>query len=104
MGLGPYPEVTLHDARLKRLEAARIRLSGKNPIAERDAAETKKHGALTFQECANQYIASHRAAWKSPKHFVKWTNSITTYCGPIIGKLPVNEIDVALMMRVLDPI
>lgn len=104
MGLGPYPEVTLYGARAKRLEASRIRLAGKNPIAERDAVEAKKKGALTFQECADQYIASHRSGWKNPKHADQWVNTIATYCGPIIGKLPVNEVNVGSVMRVLEPI
>ena len=103
MGLGPYPEITLTEARLKNMEARRTRLAGVNPINARNAAIAKAQ-SLTFQECADQYIASHRSSWKGLKHFVKWTNSIAAYCGPVIGKLPVNEIDVGLIMRVLDPI
>lgn len=104
MGLGPYPEITLDQASDKALEARRHRLAGKNPIAERDAENSRKRGALTFQECADQYIASHRSGWKNPKHVNQWTNTIATYCGPIIGKLPVKQVDVAHIMRVLDPI
>jgi integrase len=59
---------------------------------------------LTFQECADQYIASHRNGWKNPKHADQWTNTIATYCGPIIGKLPVKQVDAAYVMRVLNPI
>ncbi|SCY31207.1 site-specific integrase [Nitrosospira sp. Nsp13] len=103
MGLGPYPEITLTEARLKNLEARRTRLTGVNPINARNAANAKAL-TITFQECADQYISSHRSGWKDPNHVVNWTNTIATYCGPIIGKLPVNEIDVALIMRVLDPI
>jgi integrase len=104
MGLGPYPEVTLLYARQKSLEASRVRLTGADPIAERDTANARKRGTITFQECADRYIASHRAAWKNAKHAEQWTNTIATYCGPVMGKLPVNEIDVALVMRVLSPI
>jgi integrase len=104
MGLGPYPEVTLTAARHKALDARRIRLTGSNPIAERNAENAKKRGSVTFQECADQYIASHRTGWKNPKHVSQWTNTIATYCGPIIGKLPVKAVDVGLIMRVLDPI
>ena len=103
MGLGPYPEITLTEARLKNMEARRARLAGVNPINARNAANAKAL-SLTFSECADKYIASHRSSWKGNKHFVKWTNSIAAYCGPVIGKLPVNEIDVGLIMRVLEPI
>ena len=104
MGLGPYPEITLEKARQATLDARRLGLEGINPITERDAEKARKHGAITFQECADQYIASHRSGWKNPKHIDQWTNTIATYCGPIIGKLPVNEVTVGLIMRVLDPI
>ena len=103
MGLGPYPEITLTEARLKNMEARRTRLTGVNPINARNSANAKAQ-SITFQECADQYISSHRSAWKNSKHIVQWTKSIAVYCGPVIGKLPVDEIDVGLVMRVLDPI
>ena len=104
MGLGPYPEITLDQARQATLDARRLRLKGVNPITDRDAENARKHGAISFQECADQYIASHRTGWKNPKHADQWVNTIATYCGPIIGKLPVNEVTVGFVMRVLEPI
>jgi integrase len=104
MGLGPYPEITLDKARQLTLDARRLTLEGINPIAERDAENARKHGAITFQQCADQYIASHRSGWKNPKHVDQWINTVATYCGPVIGKLPVNEVSVGLVMRILDPI
>jgi len=38
MGLGPYPLISLADARLRRDEQARKRLDGIDPVAERKAA------------------------------------------------------------------
>jgi integrase len=104
MGLGPYPEITLVEAQKKTLEARRLRLSGVNPITARDAENARKLGAISFQECADKYIAAHRSSWKNAKHANQWIRTIEDYCGPVIGKLPVNEIDVAQVMRVLDPI
>ncbi|MEO6823710.1 MAG: integrase arm-type DNA-binding domain-containing protein [Nitrosospira sp.] len=103
MGLGPYPEVTLDEAREATLKARKKRYAGINPISARDA-ENARALSLTFQQCADQYIASHRSGWKNPKHVGQWTNTIATYCGPVIGKLPVNEVDTGFVMRVLDPI
>ena len=104
MGLGPYPEITLAEARDANMAARRVVLKGNNPIAERHLDKARRRGAVSFQECADQYIASHRTGWKNPKHADQWTNTIATYCGPVIGKLPVKAIDVALVMRVLSPI
>lgn len=102
MGLGPYPEVTVDEARKEALEARRKKRAGINPITQRKAEA--RNDSKSFQECANEYIASHRSGWKNPKHADQWTNTIATYCGPIIGKLPVKAVDVGLVMRVLDPI
>ena len=103
MGLGPYPEITLTEARLKNMEARRTRLTGVNPINARNSANAKAQ-SITFQECADQYIASHQSGWKNPKYTAQWISTIAVYCGPVIGKLPVDEIEVGLIMRVLDPI
>lgn len=103
MGLGPYPAISLEEARTEAVTARNKRHRGINPISARDA-ENAKAKNLTFQECADQYIASHRSGWKNPKHIDQWINTIATYCCPVIGKLPVNEIDTGLVMRVLDPI
>jgi hypothetical protein len=103
MGLGPYPEVSLEEARETTLKARKKRYAGINPISARNAEKARAKN-LTFQQCADQYIASHRSGWKNPKHVDQWMNTIATYCGPIIGKLPVNEVDVGLIMWVLDPI
>jgi len=104
MGLGPYPEITLAEAQGKTLEARRLRLSGVNPIVERDAEKARKRGAISFQDCADRYIAAHRGSWKNAKHIDQWINTVSDYAGPVIGSLPVNEIDVGQIMRVLDPI
>ncbi|MBA4142317.1 MAG: integrase arm-type DNA-binding domain-containing protein [Nitrosospira sp.] len=103
MGLGPYPEVSLEEAREATLKARKKRYAGINPISARDAERARAKN-LTFQQCADQYIASHRSGWKNPKHVDQWTNTIATYCGPVIGKLPVEQVTVGLVMRVLEPI
>ena len=89
MGLGPYPEVTVDEARKEALEARREKRTGINPITQRKAKARRENDSKSFQECANEYIASHRSGWKDQKHSVKWTNSVAIYCGPVIGKLPV---------------
>lgn len=102
MGLGSYPDVTLEEARDEASEARKKKRSGINPIRSRNSESSSR--TITFQACADQYIASHRASWKNPKHASQWTNTIAAYCGPVIGGVPVNEVDVSLVMRVLSPI
>jgi integrase len=88
MGLGPLALYGLQEARGKALDARRERL---------EAAK-----AMTFKQCAEAYIASHRAGWRSAKHAAQWDATLATYAEPIIGALPVPTIDTALVMKVLE--
>jgi len=119
MGLGSYPDVPLaggieSDGRTIKgacdlaTEARRKTRAGIDPIGERAAVKISERvraaKSITFQECADAYIEAKRAEWKNPKHVNQWTNTLATYCGPVFGKLPVSEVDTALIMKALQPI
>ncbi|MGQ0741909.1 MAG: tyrosine-type recombinase/integrase [Alphaproteobacteria bacterium] len=108
MGLGPYPEVSLADAREKTYAARKLKSQGKDPIAEREslrAAERAKAAhSVSFRQCAEAYIGARKDGWKSPKHAAQWTASLETYVMPVIGDLPVQSVDVGLVSRILEPI
>lgn len=108
MGLGSYPSVTLEGARQERDRFKRQRQDGADPIKSRDAervASLQLAGkALTFTEAAASFIRDKSQAWKNEKHRQQWTNTLNTYVNPILGNLPVGEIDTAAVKRVLDPI
>jgi integrase len=108
MGLGPLHTISLAKARIKARECRELLLSGVDPI---DARKAKRAGELvaaakmlTFQECAKQYIASHQAGWRNVKHAAQWPSTLAAYVYPVIGALPVQTIDVTLVMRVLEAI
>lgn len=108
VGLGAYPAVSLKMARAKA-EVGRIQLAeGKDPLTEKRAAETVAHLAAakdkTFDECAAEYIADHRAEWKNAKHAQQWENTIATYASPIIGSRAISGITTADIKRILTPI
>ena len=50
------------------------------------------------------YIESHKRGWRNPKQADQWTNTIETYAGPVIGPLPVADIDTGLVLKILEPI
>jgi integrase len=108
MGLGPAHTISLAEARERARQCRVARIDGKDPIEERKAARSAarldKAKAVTFRECAESYIASHRAGWRHPKSEAQWTASLGTYALPILGALPVAAIDTGLVMRVLEPI
>lgn len=108
MGLGPLALYGLSEARAKALEARRLRHEGVDPLEARRTARSKLRleaaKAITFKECASQYIAAHRAGWRNDKHAGQWQATLETYAEPVIGGLPVQAIDTALVLKVLEPI
>jgi integrase len=108
MGLGPVHTVSLAEARDKARECRRLRLVGKDPIEERKlvraAAQLDAAKAICFKECAEAYIAAHKAGWRDEKHAAQWPASLGTYVYPHFGSLSVQSVDVGLVMRALESI
>jgi integrase len=108
MGLGPLALYGLSEARVLAQDARRLRHQGIDPIEARRAAreETRLDAAkaMTFQECAERYIASHCAGWRNAKHAEQWESSLRRFAFPVIGALPVQAVDTALVMKVIEPI
>lgn len=105
MGLGATHTITLAEARQKATDARKHVINGGNPLeAKRLAAlqaKAAKARLITFAECAEAFIEAHKVSWKNPKHQDQWVNTIESYVNPIIGTLPVSEVDTALVMKVL---
>jgi integrase len=59
---------------------------------------------ITFRECAERYIASHRAGWRSARHGVMWETSLANHVYLVIGDLDVSAIDTGLVLRVIEPL
>ena len=108
MGLGPTHALSLAEARERAREWRRERLDGIDPIEARRSRrariqlEAKK--AMNFKQCAEAYIKSHSVGWKNPKHAAQWPSTLETYVYPAFGSLPVQGIDVGLVMNALEPI
>ncbi|MGB7692318.1 MAG: Arm DNA-binding domain-containing protein, partial [Pseudolabrys sp.] len=108
MGLGSLKAVSLAGARLKAAACRGLLADGTDPIAARDAKRTQQAledaRAITFDQCAEAFITAHGAAWKNRKHVAQWKATLRTYVSPVFGSLPVQVVDVALIMKVLEPI
>ena len=108
MGLGAAHTLGLGEARTKAREYRLMLLEGLDPIEKRE--ELKKAEALanarmmTFDQCAKEYISSHRSGWKNIKHAGQWEATVATYASPVFGSFPVSEVDTSLIMKVLNPI
>lgn len=108
MGLGPFPLVTLSEARVAAAEARKLLLAGTDPIEERkarrDRARLENARALTFKQCADAYITAHAPGWRNAKHADQWRNTLATYAYPVFGDLFVQSVDTALVLKALEPI
>lgn len=108
MGLGPTHTIGLAEARQKAQDCRRARLDGRDPIearkAQRMQVKLEAAKAVTFAACAEQYIASHKAGWRNDKHAAQWPATLGTYAYPVFGGLPVQAVDVALVMKAIEPI
>jgi hypothetical protein len=71
--------------------------------AQRVAAKLAAARSKTFQQCAEAYIATHKDGW-TPLYAAQWSDTLARFAYPIIGDLPVADIDRALVKRVLAPI
>jgi integrase len=110
MGLGPFPLISLAAAREKATDARRLRLDGNDPLAQRrnQRASLRREGVKqaipTFDECRDQYVASHSQGWRSVVHTNEWTRWLTAYVTPVFGSTPVDMIDTALVSKALEPL
>jgi integrase len=108
MGLGPVHALGLAEAREKARDCRRLRLDGLDPIEARKVARMQARldaaKAMTFEACAERYIASHKAGWRNPKHAAQWPATLATYVYPVFGSLPVQAVDVRLVMNAIEPI
>jgi integrase len=107
MGLGSFVTFSLKEAREKARINRQLVDARRDPRRERDLARTEAkleaEKAVTFQECAERYIASHEAGW-SLNYAKQWKGSLSDYVYKVFGGLPVRAVDVSHVMKVLEPI
>ena len=108
MGLGELTLVSLAEARQASLSSRKLLKESVDPIEERarvrQARQLHQAKAVTFEVCAEAYIEAHAPGWRNSKHAEQWRSTLKTYAFPILGDLPVQDIDTPLVMKVLDPI
>lgn len=108
IGLGGFPDVPLSSARDRAREAREKIWTGVDPVAERRAAQHALRAAqvkeLTFTQAAKQCHDAKRHEYRSEKHRKDWISSLERHALPVIGDLPVAAVDLAHVLRVLEPI
>jgi integrase len=105
-GLGTYPEVSLKQARIHAVEQRNLINKGGDPINIKNAtkATVLAQAKEKFQDFALDYIETMRPKWRNQKHGDQWVATVTNYAFPVIGAMPLAEIDTQHVLSVLEPI
>ncbi len=111
IGLGAYPEVSMAMARELAREIKQKIKQGIDPVAERQAIRQKliseQVRQVTFRQVAEQFIEKKTQEFKETsraKQRQRLANSLENYAFPLIGSLPVGNIEREHILQVLEPI
>jgi integrase len=102
MGLGGHG-TTLAEARKKADEARKIVAEGKNPIEAKREARMASAAKPTFGQCADALLKAKSSEWRNEKHRAQWQMTLSVYAKPLRA-LPVDEVDTAAVLGVLQPL
>ena len=95
IGLGPYPEITLAEARQKALDNSR---------AVRHGGDPRGRGVPTFAEAAERTIELHRDGWKAGSPLPEqWESTFRLHAAPLLD-MPVDRITSADVLGCLAPV
>lgn len=108
IGLGPFPEVTLAEARDAAIDLRRQIRRGVDPLEERKHAklqhQAERQPLVTFRSCAEKFVEMNQAGWKNTKHAAQWSATLKTYAFPTIGETAVAAVDTPAVLAILQPI
>jgi integrase len=108
LGLGPLHSVSLAEARIRAREARQVILDGRDPIDARRAAaaavKAEQLRTVTFAEAVEQFLATAKIeSFRNDKHRRQWRSTLESVF-PVIGSLPLQQIDTAVILSALLPI
>ena len=101
IGLGSAQLVTLASARAEAIRLRRLARAGGDPLAERRKGRAN---VPSFEEAAKIVHAANLPTWKNPKHAQQWINTLRDYAFPIIGFMPIGDVNSGDVLKVLAPI
>lgn len=108
MGLGPYPAVSLLEARERARKIHDDLRDGLIPVSprrqQRSVLVAKAATEKTFHWCTEEYLKAKSSEWKNAKHRQQWENTLNAYAMPHLGHLPVSLIDLPHVLACLEPI
>ncbi len=100
LAIGPYPQISLKEARDKRDEAKKALRSGIDPSQAKKAQKVSDSGAHSFETIAREWFEKFSSTW-SASHGERIIRRLERDIFPWLGKRPVNEIKAPDLLSVL---
>ena len=109
ISLGPYPKISISEARIKAQSARDELDQGSNPLTQRKKAKaatlaTQAQESKTFREFSLDCLDKKRLEWSNPKHAKQWLYTLEEFAFPVIGDLPVDQVHMEHILAILSPI
>lgn len=104
VGLGPYPAISLAEAREKAAETRKQFRGGIDPVEAKRVSRRIQAALPTFREEATAFHEERKGQWDNPKHRDQWLSSLKAYAYPSIGDMRVDRITGADVRQLLVPI
>ena len=99
IGLGPWPVVSLAEARDLAIDNRRLVRRGGDPVADKRRAKVP-----TFREAAVRTFEANRSRWRNAKVAANWLQQLERHAFPQLGNVRVDRIDREAVLKVLTPI
>ena len=100
IGLGSADLVTLAEARELAVSNKKLARAGGDPLAAKQA----RIAIPSLNEAIDKVIELNAPTWTNAKHAAQFKSTLTNYVTPKLGRRPVNDIQAADILSVLQPI
>jgi len=103
MGFGPWPDVSIAEARERAYEARRTVRDGRDPIEER---RERKYGrrSISLRKAIELCFEARQAQLKNDGEAGRWMSPLITHVIPKAGHVPIEKVDQHEIVRILKPI
>lgn len=100
IGLGSADLVSLAEARELAVSNKKLAKAGGDPLK----AKNERMAVPSFNEAIDKVIELNAPTWTNAKHANQFKSTLTNYVTPKLGKRPVNDIQAADVLSVLQSI
>lgn len=94
LSLGPYPEISLDDARTRSADLRKLVKNGIDPATQRKEEKNAERAKAenTFESVAREWLAKQANIWE-PRHGREVTKRLEANVFPVLGDRPIHEIE-----------